>query len=103
VTSVGDSDPSNAELGRRLDALGKVVSDGFRQVAVDFEAERQRHDKYVLVAVHNVEMAAVRKDVADVRDELDELQIARRFNITTVLSALALIIAAIGAVVALVK
>lgn len=84
-------EPTNGELGRRLDTLGVDVREGFRRVAAEFEHVHLSHDKYVLIAVHNVVIADQRRQINELREELDALQDGRRYAINTVLAALALI------------
>lgn len=104
--TVGDADPSNAELGRRLNTVADDVREGFKRVAVEFEHMNLRIDKYTLIAVHEVVTADLERRIDhqrqdfnrqmnDVHDELDAQQVGRRFYINVVLAVLALVVSAV--------
>lgn len=112
--TVGDADPSNAELGRRLDTVAGDVREGFKRVAAEFEHVHLRLDKYTLIQVHEVVTADLVRRIADQRDdfnrqlkdihdELDGQQVGRRFYINAVLACLALVVSAVVGAFAIVN
>lgn len=98
-----DTEPTNGELGRRIDTLSTAVQDGFRRVAAEIEHVHLSHEKYVLIAVHNVITADQQRQINELRAEFDALQDNRRYAINTVLAAAALILSAIGVLYPLVN
>jgi hypothetical protein len=114
VTSVGDSDPSNAELGRRLETVAGDVRELGKRIAVEFEHMNLRIDKYTLIQVHEVvtndlvrRIEDQRRDFSrqlkDVHEELDGQQVGRRFWVNATLAVLALVVSAVVGVFAIVN
>lgn len=98
----GEIEPTNGELGRRMDTLNSAVQDGFRRVAAEIEHVHLSHEKYVLTAVHNIVTDNLRQQIREIREELDAIQDGRRHAISTVLAGLALVVSIVVGVLSLI-
>jgi len=80
--------PSNYEIGRRLDEVALNLRDGFDRMNL-------RLDRYVLAEVHNIQVGEVGRRIAELESELDTLKADRsvtvRWIVTTILASLALL------------
>ena len=94
------AEPSNAEIGRRLDVVATAVDSGFREINL-------RLDKYVLVQVYDRDVAHMTSRYVALQEELAEMKrdrtAATRFVVAQVMAFLALVTSLTVGVLALLK
>lgn len=92
-------DPTNAEIGRRLDELGVNVRDGFEKMNL-------RLDRYVLAEVHHLYVQNTERRLDELGERLDHAEANRvtsgRYILTTAVALLALLGSVILGIIALV-
>lgn len=91
-------DPSNAEIGRRLDEVAVNLRDGFDRMNL-------RLDRYVLAEVHQIYTQNTERRLDELGDRLDHAEANRvtsgRYILTTAVAVLALIGSVILGIIAL--
>lgn len=95
-----DADPSNAELGRRIDSMANSQRAGFETINL-------RLDKYVLAEVHTLVVGQLNERQHElatlVHSRFESLEKRTQWRVTTVVAVLAFLVGVAGVVVALVK